>query len=496
MFVQLLVVASYLQNLVTLPNYVDLSKSKANLDATYPKTPIFNAGVASGDPTQNSVILWTRIQNYIGNVNILVSKNNKFIDPIIHKSYTNALHDFIVKVDILNLSPNTQYYYKFTVNNKNTVLESMVGKTKTLALHTDHLKVAVASCNNYPYGHFTPYSVMVDLKVDLLIFLGDYIYEYGNGVYANGEDLDRIPSPNKDIMTLSEYRQRHLQYKQDVNLQVMHQNIPMIAVWDDHEFADNSWRNGSADYSYLFEQRKLAAMQAYFEYIPIRVFPDEMFKPIYRVFRIGNLFELIMLDTRSLRDKTDVHNPLMVGNKKRTLLGTVQQQWLLDLPPAYQCKWTLYGNQILFGVVHHPLHYLNIPLLADSWDGYPSNRKFMIQYIKQRHRMSGAMPLILSGDIHISMHNVINGINEFVTPAIASPNVEGKWLGRGVQYLFDKMTGFGDFKWANVQKKGFMVLDIHNDHVQTEWIHMMDVKLNLTSAYTVGKSIRIHHKNK
>ena len=255
----------------------------------------------------------------------------------------------------------------------------------------------------------------------------------------------------------------------------------------DHEFSDNSWKDGSADMPEIFKRRKLAAMQAYFEYIPIRVFPEEMFKPIYRTFQFGNLFELIMLDTRSMRDQTDITNPIRVGNPNRTILGTEQEAWLTNLP-VKEVEWTLIGNQIVFGVFAVPIHKWHLPILSDAWDAYPASRNFFLNFLKNRRQKSGATPIILSGDIHISMHNQIDGINEFVTPAISSPNIEGAVWGRVVQALFNGVAGYGDFKWANIREKGFVILDIYSNYIETKWILMDDIKKDKV-AYSIGKSM-------
>ena len=219
-----------LQNLVYLPKYIDMIYAKG---VTHPYVvPKFSAGIASGDPTLTSVILWSRISNFNGNVDILISTNDKFTRPIKHTTTTDYSHDYVVKIDATNLSPDTKYFYKFSIDYNNTKLESPVGITKTLPKNTKHLKVAVASCADYPNGFFTSYRVMVILQADIVVFLGDYIYEYANKVYGDGTAMNRIPNPDQAIITLEDYRKRHLQYKQDKDLQYMHQNIPMIAVWD------------------------------------------------------------------------------------------------------------------------------------------------------------------------------------------------------------------------------------------------------------------------
>eukprot|EP00834_Sanchytrium_tribonematis_P003337 NODE_126_length_17250_cov_2.558743.p4 type:complete len:480 gc:universal NODE_126_length_17250_cov_2.558743:7919-9358(+) len=440
--------------------------------------PSFNSGVASGDPKPDRVILWTRVENYTGGVDIYISEDKYFKNFTKSKTSTSPEIDFIVKVDMVNLKPGTTYYYKFSAKG----LESEVGKTKTLPLDTAELKVAVASCANYPYGYFTPYHNMVSLKVDLLIFLGDYIYEYKNGKYGDGTDKGRIPNPNRDCITLEDYRMRHLQYKKDKDVQLMHKNIPMIAVYDDHEFANNAYKNGSRDYPDLFKERKYAAMRAYFEYIPIRVFPSEIDAPIYRTFEIGNLLELIMLDTRIYRDVSDVRDPKIVGSPNRTILGTEQEAWLENLP-IKKTKWTFYGNQILFSVFFSPLHKLNIPLAIDAWDAYPASRRKMINFIHHRNQASNSTPIILSGDLHVSMLNKISGITEIVTPAVASPSIERKSIATFTEKLL-KLNG--ENLWSNLNDKGFVLLNIKYDKIDVKWIHCKVSEFPKSYDFKVG----------
>eukprot|EP00834_Sanchytrium_tribonematis_P004321 NODE_206_length_12919_cov_0.381357.p3 type:complete len:484 gc:universal NODE_206_length_12919_cov_0.381357:3423-4874(+) len=469
-------------NLLAQVNYV-----QRPLQKSFTSKPKFNAGVASGDPTLNSIILWTRVENYSGVVYVEISGKETLENSVIHHSKTSAKHDYIVKLDVSGLRAHKRYYYQFYVNYGNKKIRSLMGTFKTLPVDTKHVKLAIASCQNLPYGFFTPLKIMVDLKADYQVFLGDYIYEYRNGPYGNGTAINRLPKPNRDLTTLSDYRTRHLQYKQDRDLQHFHQYISQIPVWDDHEFSDNSWRNGSKLRNSTFMARKLAAMQAYFEYMPIRVFPKQMFDPIYRTFQFGKLFELIMMDTRSVRDQNGIRNPKIIGNPNRTLLGTAQENWLKKLP-LKPTKWTLYGNQIAFAVVNKKIHNLNFPLLEDAWDAYPASRRFMIDYMHKRQLESGSKPIMLSGDVHISMHNRIEGIDELIAPAIASLSFENKHL-KSVANKVLNLLKVGESLWVDVYSKGFMMLDIFVDKINVTWIHL-DVKKD-TYNYTVGKNIVI-----
>lgn len=281
----------------------------------------FTHGVASGDPYPNSVILWTRCAPDFDNVddNSTVSGTVQLYNPVPifqsndtdqHKPVSNApvclnwkitsdqgltavvdsgtVHtssdvDYTVKVEATKLRPFTQYWYQFNVCNSN--VSSLVGRTKTTPAPTDDtsaVNLAVYSCSNYPFGFFNAYGNPVRKNsVDYVLHLGDYIYEYGNGEYGWGNSIGRIPLPDRQIYTLYDYRKRHATYRTDHDLILSHQNMPWIPVWDDHEVADNTYRDGMAelnnteasfvaDGGVSVDQRKMNAVRAYWEWQPIR----------------------------------------------------------------------------------------------------------------------------------------------------------------------------------------------------------------------------------
>ena len=279
----------------------------------------FTHGVASGDPFPNSVILWTRCAPDLDNVddNSTVSGLVQLYNPVpVYNGtnegkpvsgtpvclnwkitsdetlndvadsgtvYTSSDIDYTVKVEATNLKPFTQYWYQFRICESN--VSSIVGKTKTTPAADDDtsaINLAVYSCSNYPFGFFNAYGNPVRKNsVDYVIHLGDYIYEYGNGEYGWGGSLGRIPLPDRQIYTLYDYRKRHATYRTDLDLILSHQNYPWIPVWDDHEVADNTWRDGSAelnnteasfidDGGVSTDQRKMNAVRAYFEWLPLR----------------------------------------------------------------------------------------------------------------------------------------------------------------------------------------------------------------------------------
>ena len=262
-------------------------------------------------------------------------------------AYTSSDIDYTVKVEAKGLTAFTRYYYQFNICGSNNT--SPLGRTKTSPTSTDYtakVGLAIYSCSNFPFGFFNAFGNPARKdSVDFVIHLGDYYYEYaGNGDYGYGASIDRIPSPEGIIYTLDDYRQRIATYRTDKDLLLSHQTFPWIPVWDDHEVADNTYRDGMADLnnteaSFVFDggvavdQRKMNAVRAYFEWMPIRQVEMDDNLRIWRSFSIGSLFDLIILDTRQYdRSITDLYwNTDYVhaisNDAGRSLMGSRQENW-------------------------------------------------------------------------------------------------------------------------------------------------------------------------
>ncbi len=260
---------------------------------------LYQHGVASGDPLLNRVIIWTRISPASDEEAIPVDwfiSDEPAMNRILQRglTYTNSLYDYTVKVDVTRLDPNTTYYYRFAVRGN----FSPIGRTKTLPVgNVDRLRIAAVSCSNYPYGYFNAYGNLAKrADLDVIIHLGDYIYEYPNAAYGDGSKIGRIPSPNKATVTLADYRQRYAQYRTDADLQAAHRQHPWIIVWDDHETANDSWIGGAENHNPAtegpFGTRRAVANQAWFEWMPVRENPF-LDSQIYRPFRFGNMMDLL-----------------------------------------------------------------------------------------------------------------------------------------------------------------------------------------------------------
>lgn len=267
----------------------------------------FTHGVASGDPLSDRVILWTRLIPGSGEHRAVDCRWEVASDPqfmqLVNSGVvsTSAKRDYTLKVDAQGLEPGSAYFYRFLSEG----IISPVGQTRTLPEGAvESFRIGVASCSNYPQGYFNVYRHMADSDLDLVLHLGDYIYEYAEGVYANAvatEELGRQVEPATEILTVEDYRMRYGLYRTDPDLQAVHARHPFICVWDDHELANDSWKDGAKNHNQGegdFQARMTAARQAYHEWLPIRTAISGDQGPIFRSFKVGGLADLIMLDTR------------------------------------------------------------------------------------------------------------------------------------------------------------------------------------------------------
>ncbi|ENW04394.1 alkaline phosphatase D family protein [Acinetobacter beijerinckii] len=357
----------------------------------------FEHGVASGDPLQDRVILWTRLMPNDGSARLQVTweiaLDQQFKQVVnANKVITAAAQDFTVKVDATGLKPNQSYFYRFIFGDK----ISPIGQTKTLPTSTSKVSFAVCSCSNYPAGYFYVYREMAKQNVDVVIHLGDYIYEYGADGYA-AEDAVKLgrslaADNNKEIIKLDDYRKRYALYRKDKDLQALHHRHPFIVIWDDHELANDAWREGAENHTEetpnaknegKFSERKLVALQAYFEWMPIRPLDNQHIK-IYRQFDFGNLVQLTMLDTRIIaRDEQLGYANYMTANgldiakfqadltnPARTLMGYTQRDWLIGKLQQSTANWNVLGQQILMTKMLVPAELLLA--LAEITAGNPS----------------------------------------------------------------------------------------------------------------------------
>jgi alkaline phosphatase D len=459
-----------------------LSSSRSLID---PSLAPFYHGVASGDPLSDRVILWTRVttQNPTENVDWQIATDTTFSTVINSGTVaTDATVDYTVKVDATGLQPGTWYYYRF----KNNGNYSLTGRTKTAPVgDMDSLRFAIVACSNYQAGYFNAYKdIAVRNDVDAVVHLGDYYYEYEAGGYGYINDTSRLHEPANEILSLADYRKRNSQYKLDPDLRYCHQMFPFITIWDDHETANNSWYGGAENHQPATEGdwfvRKAVAKQAYFEWIPIRELSPGNDTIIHRTLPWSNLMDFIMLDTRyegrdsSLGTAISTSNST-VTNPTRSMLGAFQLQWFKDQLSNSTAKWKIIGNQVMIA----PLTAFGLVLNGDQWDGYPVERKKILDHIMQNNLHD---IVFLTGDIHSSWGNDLphpdstysastghgSVATEFVCTSITSPALDAL---NGVPSSV--VTTINPYmKYVEYTKHGYLLLDVNKQRVQGDWIYM------------------------
>ena len=461
-------------------------------------TTPFVHGVASGDPQADRVVLWTRVTGDAkaptqSVVTWTIAEDIKFKHIVADGvTVTDAQTDFTVKVDPDKLSADTTYYYRFHALG----WDSPIGRTKTLPKkRNERLRIAFASCSNLPYGYFNAYAALAKRQdLDAVLHLGDYLYEYANGQYGDGTAIGRVPQPDKELISLSDYRTRHAQYKTDTDLQSLHRQNPFICVWDDHEVSNDAWKHGAENHQPEtegdFELRRAAAIQAYFEWMPIRAQLRDDTGLIYRSFRFGDLADLILLDTRLIgRDQqvADPCNKPEINDPNRQLLGDTQEKWFFDqLQSSVKrgTRWRVVGQQVMFGQLVNVLAPGACVFNTDQWDGYAAARARVLDQLVTKKIGNVA---ILTGDIHSSWGNDIVGnpfdpasyegatgkgslAVEFVTPAVTSPGI-GEPAQAALLAAVLKQT-HPHIKFVELSQRGYALLDITPARIQCEWYHV------------------------
>ena len=397
----------------------------------------FSLGVASGDPTASSVVLWTRLAPAAPDDGFLsdtvdidwVIATDPALEQVVQAGQVKALPEnaHCVHVEPAHLQANTAYYYAFSVPGH----ASQTGRTRSLPLpgaELDKFSIALTSCMEYSQGYFSAYRDLAVQQPDLVIHNGDYIYEAPSGT------VRRYPE-SPEAFTLADYRSLYARYRQDAALREAHAQFPWIVMWDDHEVVNDSGpehflpssRNASmSDGEY--QLRRKAAARAFLEHMPLRaalaIHADE--PPVfYERNVIGNLLELNRLDVRSYRDTpvcienrdmgfsdcADAHDP------DRSMLGATQEQWLYENIGVAGCQW----NCLVQTTVMAPFDRAAGPEVnyeTDGWDNYAANRDRIMQCIEQRNVRNC---VALGGNIHAFYAGTVQpGITEIVTTSITA----------------------------------------------------------------------------
>ncbi len=516
----------------------------------YPGTVNFIHGVASGDPLPDSVIIWTRVTPdaaYPGEpvpISFGVFEDESQEKPVKYgQGYATVERDYTVKVNLTDLEPDKEYYYRFVAKVTSGDIASPLGRTKTTAASGDKpVRLAVISCSNYPFGRFHVYREIANTSdLDAVIHLGDYIYEYGVDGYGGtvGQEIDRNHEPPLEIVSLGDYRARHAQYKTDPDLQAAHAAAPWITTWDDHESTNNSYRSGAENHNPEagegnWTDRKQAAVQAYLEWMPVRD-PEvgNAREALYRRFDFGDVASIICLETR-LTGRSDeiswfaelgglesAQIPLAAASTmvrvqapERTMLGSVQESWLDEQLKDSVRKgksWQVLANQIVMARVRPPnfaqsltdaqkaaqdVNYiqllipfsqLGLPWNLDAWDGFPAARDRLYASAKD----AGARLVTLTGDTHTAWANtLVDGDNERRGVEFGCTSVTSPGFATYMKEVPDIGEQFADANpevdFYDPAGNGWTLVTLTGDKARADYKKVSDVRLETYTASDVA----------
>lgn len=520
--------------------------SSADLQARNTSPIAFLHGVASGDPLADSLILWTKVtpEQQPDAVQLLLEVSERADFSVVqHRQLCLAQRDadYCCKVDLRGLLPGRSYYYRFRDNT--TV--SATGHGKTLpAGAVSEVRFAVLSCSNYPAGYFHVYQQVAQQQLDAVLHLGDYIYEYEQGGYATERSVElgrTLAADNQaEMVSLSDYRKRYALYRSDKDLQQAHASHSFICVWDDHEITNDAWTDGAENHQPNegdYQERKLNALQTYYEWMPIRPLVAGQQQSLSRSFAFGDLVDLHMLDTRiegrnlqlDYKHYTDEKNGAFATERfnrdltdtKRTLLGAKQQQWLQAQLLRSKAHYQVLGQQVLMAKMMFPSELLSAfskpgpelvekiaqltalkqrvasgdrslsaedkkrieSVLAynlDAWDGYPYERELIYKTAQQQNKQL----VVLAGDTHNAWASTLYdqqgkkvGI-ELATPSVSSPGIETylQLNTAQVEQLADVLPQLIDeLDYCNLHQRGFLLVAFRKEHIDAQWFFVDDI---------------------
>jgi alkaline phosphatase D len=453
--------------------------------------PPFVNGVASFDPTANSVVLWTRVPG-VARVRWSVAPADGGEPVAGGEAEVPAKGDHCVAVTVDGLDPTTSYRYWFEAGPSH----SPVGRTRTLpAEGTAPVRIGVACCADWSRGHFTAYRALADADVDLVLHVGDYIYE------TQGKGNVRDPEPDREVVSLDDYRARYAQCRSDADLVALHQRHPMVTMWDDHDIADNAYRDGAKHHDPnehgAWPERLRAAATARQEWLPARLRDPSDPLTLYRSFAIGDLAELVLLDTRIVgRDvQPDDDGTLPYDDPRRSMLGDEQRAWAHERIRDTTRPWCLLLTAVVLNHMELPVErgeklgdlapsgYAVIggkAMCTDEWDGYPAERERLLAAIAER----GAGVVAVSGDVHSAW--AFEGpcpardsadpagpaapvAVEFVAPCVTATPM-ARQLPPGWRKLLPIVAErLPEARWFELEHHGFMVLEVDTVQVRCHW---------------------------
>ncbi|MFJ8930258.1 alkaline phosphatase D family protein [Streptomyces sp. NPDC102364] len=488
------------------------------------EAPAFVHGVASGDPLPDGVLLWTRVTPNADavpgsgkgpDVRVAweIAEDKAFRQVVGRGTVTaSAASDHTVKADVRGLRPATAYYFRFSVG----AAHSPVGRTRTTPAadaSPDGLRFGVVSCANWEAGYYSSYRHLAARSdLDAVLHLGDYLYEYRTGEYPTAEYTVREHQPTHEIVSLADYRTRHGQTKTDPDVQAMQAVHPLIAIWDDHEFANDAWSGGAENHTPdtegSWQARQQAAKQAYFEWMPVR---PSTAGTVFRRLRFGTLADLHLLDLRSFRSEQSSVGNGAVDSPERTITGRAQLDWLKSGLTASDARWKLVGTSVMISPVAFgslPAHIagplaelLGLPkeglaINVDQWDGYTHDRAELISHLRENAVRD---TVFLTGDIHMAWANDVpvkaatyplspSAATEFVVTSVTSDNLDDilhvapdtlSTVAEGAIKAANRHV-----RWLDMDRHGYGVLDVTAERTQMDFYVISDrADQSATSAW-------------
>jgi alkaline phosphatase D len=480
----------------------------------------FGLGVASGSPTSNSVVLWTRLclglnsKYVIPNERVAVTwelaRDERF-KTIVARGVADAIPELghSIHVEPSNLQAHRHYWYRFRVGDA----ISPVGRTLTAPRadeSVDRLRVILGSCQHWEQGYFHAWKHAVDENPDIIVFTGDYIYEYGPSADKTRPRLHN----SAEVKALAGYRARYALYKSDVDLQAAHAIAPWLMTWDDHEVANDYAADRDERANPDFLARRSAAYQAYWEHspLPMGVF-DRALMPsmkIYNRYGWGRLAQFHMLDDRQYRDyQACPHNKAGASTvwrdqcaeldfPGRSMLGAKQEAWLSDGLMRDSATWTLIGQQTLMAhtnqAMDQDLANGRERFWTDGWNGYQPARERLLQTIqKAQANARSRNPLVLGGDVHAWYLSDLQLQSEVKKVGPKAAVVASEICGTSItsrswsQEVVDKLKGnLAHLKYARSDKRGYTLIDVTSKQATIQLRAMDDVRRSDSKISTIA----------
>lgn len=505
---------------------------------------VFTHGVASGDPLADGVIIWTRFVGVDGRIAWEIAEDESFSTVSARgEAQASAVTDFCVKADVRGLQPGRVYFYRFLAGSG----PSLVGRTRTAPVSAQSLSVGLVSCANYGFGYFHAYGHMAQRDdIDLVLHVGDYIYEYGADEYPRAElaVAGRAFDPDHEIVTLDDYYRRYQQYHTDPNLLALRAAKPISAVWDDHEIANDSSSTGAQNHQRnegAYVDRVAAATKAYFDWMPIRR-PEGAGTRVYRTLEWGELARVILLDTRLIGRVRQLNYQTSLGlnllsdgagaqaaveafrrtqllDPARTLLGAEQEAWLAETLASSKQRgqtWQILAQQIVVGqqlvgagaaamvspeahsnvrryvTVGERLGRMGMPWNLDSWDGYPAARERLLQACAA----NAANAVVLGGDSHNTWVNNLAAPDntsrqaaiEFAGASVTSPGLEQAMAAAAPGAREAMMRSANpQLAWCDITNRGYGALRFTRGACEAEWVAFANVRETQAAAPNVTR---------